>query len=1238
IEITFPIVDYQGGNFYMQGGTTEEAKTLEFGLDVSELLNQITPGSPARFFFSVIEDDPNNSFQGEIVSFSVMDYTAGLTEISSGFSQVPLENNDKTTVFCNATVTYTPVAITTTALDPVNAALPYSCTLQAEGGDTPYRWSKYYPYAMEQTANALPMTTAEPLSITNHNSGYATKTLEFPFPFFNNTYQTLYISANGFIFFDLQNYPWPYTHDNKMVFRGYRKIAPLDADLTTQGGGIWYEGNSEYALFRWEAFSENADLLSDYNFGVKLYPNGDIEFLYGDNSTLSTMEWYSGISDGDYINFLFSGVFDEEEIPQNSGLFFTAPDFLPQLSISSEGIVTGIIDNDQDGVHLYAAVTDNNRIQDRKSFPVTVQGLQMQTFPQTQNDSIIEFGEQVFLDVIIDNLGDFTYHNSFMTIHTDDSLVILTDSTESLGVLLAQGTTMIPNAFVFEVDTHIPDGHPIDFYGEITSDYAPYPFEFSHIAYAPVIHIQTTCFVTDNNEILPGDTAVMEIRVENSGGSGLTSLVSQLTNTDPYITFTPIIGQLPELEHYSTDTLKYSVIVRGDAHPGHLDFSLLTLTSAEEISLTDSLFFNVGGIMEGFESGDLNFLPWQTAGDQGWLVQEATSWQGDFSARNKAITDNQQSELFLEMNILTGGYLRFARKVSSENNYDYLRFFGNGQEMDKWAGEKNWEVVSYPISKGPQVFRWRYTKDHSVSTGQDCGWIDNLSFPACQLVDDVVNAGLNLMICEGDNAQLTGTAVNCAYVEWSTSGDGFFTVTDDVNTTYTPGNQDIQMQGATLTLTSYNAFGESLSDFVLMGIHPRPEVTAGTDTAICTSGTYTITEAEVNNTTSVAWSSSGDGLFDAYQSLQPTYYPGEGDYTAGQVILTLTAMGNSACNHTESDSFTLSFLPLPEADAGEDITIPFGAFTTLQGSVSGGSGPWLWHWSPEEIFVDPLVQNPETVNLEASVIISLVVTDSITGCTGMDEMIITVTGGALNVLVTLTPEEVCLGGPIQLMALPGGGSGDYSFEWSSIPPGFYSTDPAPIDTPLVTTTYSIQLSDGFNTIENSATAQVYPLPEPDLGNDQVVCAYHSTLLTPGIFESYLWSTGATTPSIEVDSTGIGMNTQEFWVRVENEHGCFKSDTVAVTFDPCTGIAPSTNTTLRIYPVPAHNKLWIETTKVPSDATIMIHDLTGRMLVKKIQKEKVSRIALDISALQAGYYLITVKTGNKRMTGKFTIIK
>ena len=71
----------------------------------------------------------------------------------------------------------------------------------------------------------------------------------------------------------------------------------------------------------------------------------------------------------------------------------------------------------------------------------------------------------------------------------------------------------------------------------------------------------------------------------------------------------------------------------------------------------------------------------------------------------------------------------FLFQVSSESNWDKLKFYIDETFISEWSGEIDWEEFSFSVSQGNHEFRWIYYKDSGGDHGSDCVWIDNISFP-----------------------------------------------------------------------------------------------------------------------------------------------------------------------------------------------------------------------------------------------------------------------------------------------------------------------------------------------------------------------------------------------------------------------------------------------------------------------------------------------------------------------------
>ncbi|MCF8296181.1 MAG: T9SS type A sorting domain-containing protein [Saprospiraceae bacterium] len=221
---------------------------------------------------------------------------------------------------------------------------------------------------------------------------------------------------------------------------------------------------------------------------------------------------------------------------------------------------------------------------------------------------------------------------------------------------------------------------------------------------------------------------------------------------------------------------------------------------------------------------------------------------------------------------------------------------------------------------------------------------------------------------------------------------------------------------------------------------------------------------------------------------------GTGTFT---ISYTYTDMNN--CVGISSQQITVN--SSPTANAGTDSTISQNTSITLSGSASGGSSSYSYSWSPASSLVNANIQNPVTISLTTTTLFTLTVTDNVTSCSSTDQVLVTVTGGVLSVSCTATPNIVCVGSPVQLNALPSGGSGIYTYSWTSVPAGFTSTMQNPIAYPTATTTYHCTIYSGTSSTSSSATVLANSLPYVNIsGLSTSYCSGHAPVNiigTPG---------------------------------------------------------------------------------------------------------------------------------------------
>lgn len=205
----------------------------------------------------------------------------------------------------------------------------------------------------------------------------------------------------------------------------------------------------------------------------------------------------------------------------------------------------------------------------------------------------------------------------------------------------------------------------------------------------------------------------------------------------------------------------------------------------------------------------------------------------------------------------------------------------------------------------------------------------------------------------------------------------------------------------------------------------------------------------------------------------------------GNNAISLWVEGDGCTSDTTVHAVLVGESPLVAVSADATI-LPYGDATILHGSYTGGIGPFEYEWTPAASLTDPNTLDPQTTALEFTTTFILAVTDLAAGCTGYDTVVVTVAGGPLGVTIEAEPDEICLGEQSVLTAQGLGGTENYTYTWSSNPPGFTSNLPSVTVQPLTTTQYTITVSDGLSINSESITVTVNPKPTAFAGIDQTI--------------------------------------------------------------------------------------------------------------------------------------------------------
>ncbi|MFP4470620.1 MAG: T9SS type A sorting domain-containing protein, partial [Bacteroidales bacterium] len=338
------------------------------------------------------------------------------------------------------------------------------------------------------------------------------------------------------------------------------------------------------------------------------------------------------------------------------------------------------------------------------------------------------------------------------------------------------------------------------------------------------------------------------------------------TNENGEYTIQEIYENTYEFKVYALDYATVIQEVSIDAQNSVVDF---------ELTQTNAVSFEAGI----FEQG------WSFGGDADWTIDNTTAWDGVYSAKSGNIGDNQTTTMMYSMEVASAGVISFYRKVSSESGYDYLQFYIDNTLQDEWAGELDWQEVTYNVSAGTHTFKWVYEKDSYVSSGDDCGWIDFIIFPPAAAVN--AQAGPGGEICEGENFQCSGSAAYYTSVEWTTGGDGSFSDPSVLDPVYEPGTADIAGGNVELILTAYDDDGNSDSDQLQLIINPLPAEGTPIDgeTEVCAGGTINYNCETIEHAISYVWSVEPEeaGIIESQNQNQITVLWNDGYYDEASI-------------------------------------------------------------------------------------------------------------------------------------------------------------------------------------------------------------------------------------------------------------------------------------------------------------------------------------------------------------------
>ena len=385
-------------------------------------------------------------------------------------------------------------------------------------------------------------------------------------------------------------------------------------------------------------------------------------------------------------------------------------------------------------VHL--TMTGLNYLRHEEDIPlVPIDGAFVVADSVAINDGAIHlhYGESATIDLNVRNVGSTANTTCTAILANPSGQMQIAQSQATFPSMAPDESMLIEDAFQFTLIDNIPDGTHVPFTITTQFDGGNFEREFELAVVAPSVLAELVSIDDQagngNGYLDPGEYASLTIRLTNNGHYDATNPSIALLNNDGHARIITPETTIQDLRIGSTADLTFDIYVEylaGEASA----LDLFVATTCGGLVIESPVSCTLGFAAEGFESGEFAPSYWTNDPNHPWQIVDVGAIEGSYCAQSDTtITHDESSQLTLTYTSNVESTISFNCKVSSEANYDFLTFYIDDEEIYHWAGSYAWYEYTYPVAPGRHEYKWIYAKDYSVSSGDDCAWLDYITFP-----------------------------------------------------------------------------------------------------------------------------------------------------------------------------------------------------------------------------------------------------------------------------------------------------------------------------------------------------------------------------------------------------------------------------------------------------------------------------------------------------------------------------
>jgi len=485
--------------------------------------------------------------------------------------------------------------------------------------------------------------------------------------------------------------------------------------------------------------------------------------------------------------------------------------------------------SDPNNIQLSIIAHNKNRFESEivviTNQPYVIYDYHIESDTAGNGNAILEFSEIIHNSLALKNVGAVDASNVVATLSTNDQYITITDSTENYGPISAGQTVLIENSYTYQIADNVPDNRIISFNVKAVGD-TTWNSNFSITVFGPELNISNLT-IDDNangngNGLLdPGETVDISYEITNIGHCTAENVIASLNSNCQFVEINSIPDTLGTLTVDQSEAVIFTVSV-DESTPNGTTMADFVCGVEYGAYFAEEIFFEkIGTIVEDFETGDFTKFDWNLGGGYLWIITSENPYEGSYCSKSGNIPNYASSSIILSAEVTADDSISFFRKVSSELDYDFLEFYIDNNLKDRWSGtSEGWKREAFPVETGTHTFKWEYVKDAYVTGGSDCAWLDYIILPPIYTL--TVYAGVDSVICEGDDHFCSAVATDYVSLEWTSLGSGTFNDNTILDPVYTPSEDDILAGSVILNIEATDDESNTVEDNLLLSFNYNP--------------------------------------------------------------------------------------------------------------------------------------------------------------------------------------------------------------------------------------------------------------------------------------------------------------------------------------------------------------------------------------------------------------------------------